>query len=92
MNSSKLRPVERDLKEELENLTQWLGCLTTTVISALSSYWYLQRLRSNIRRHREEQEARIFFSKKIATGNKTNQLSKLSNSIILSVHYLHDHY
>jgi len=44
--------------------------VSTAAISAYASYWYLRRSRSRIRQRREEREARAFFSKKSASGNK----------------------
>lgn len=46
-----------------------LSALAVTSISASASYWYLRRLRSEMRRRREERDARAFFSKKSASGN-----------------------
>jgi len=47
-----------------------LRSISTMVISASASYWYLQRARSRMRQQRDEKEARVFFSKKSASGNK----------------------
>jgi len=44
--------------------------VSTAIISASVSYWYLQRTRRRMRQCREEKEARVFFSKKSASGNK----------------------
>jgi len=44
--------------------------VSTAIISASVSYWYLQRTRRVMRQVREEKEARVFFSKKSASGNK----------------------
>jgi len=44
--------------------------LSTTMLSTAASYWYLQHARRKLRQSREEKEARIFFSKKSASGNK----------------------
>jgi len=44
--------------------------VSTAIISASASYWYLQRARRRMRQFREEKEARVFFSKKSASGNK----------------------
>ena len=41
-------------------------------ISAVASYFFLRSFRSRIRQHRDEMEARDFFSKKSASGNKYN--------------------
>ena len=43
--------------------------VSTAVISASASYWWLQQARRKIRQRREEKEARVFFSKKSASGN-----------------------
>lgn len=46
-----------------------LHTIATGAISTVS-YWYLQRTRDEMRQQREEKEARAFFSKKSASGNK----------------------
>ena len=50
--------------------TSLLRSISTSVISASASYWYIQRARRKLRQRREEREAREFFSKKSASGNK----------------------
>ena len=47
-----------------------LRSIATMVVSTSASYWYLQRSRSKARQQREKREARVFFSKKSASGNK----------------------
>ncbi|KAL9187681.1 hypothetical protein ACHAXT_006059 [Thalassiosira profunda] len=46
-----------------------LRSVSTAVIFASASYWSIQQLRSKARHQREEKEARVFFSKKSASGN-----------------------
>ncbi len=41
-------------------------------LSAVASYCCLRHLKNRIRKHRDEMEARVFFSKKSASGNKYN--------------------
>jgi len=47
-----------------------LRSISTMAISASASYWYIRQARSKMRQQREEKEAREFFSKKSASGNK----------------------
>lgn len=44
--------------------------LAKVIASATASYWYLNFLKSERRRVREERDARLFFSKKSASGNQ----------------------
>jgi hypothetical protein len=47
-----------------------LRSVSTMVISASALYWYIHHARNTMRRLYEEKDARVFFSKTSATGNK----------------------
>ncbi|KAL3801766.1 hypothetical protein HJC23_001162 [Cyclotella cryptica] len=47
-----------------------LSSAVSMAISTSASYWYLRFLKNEARRKREEKDAREFFSKKSASGNK----------------------
>ncbi|KAL7500144.1 hypothetical protein ACHAWT_008627 [Skeletonema menzelii] len=50
-------------------LIEMIRSVAIPTISATASYFYLRHLRNSIRQHRDEMEARDFFSKKSASGN-----------------------
>lgn len=56
-------------KQTIDGMS-FLSSVSFGIISASASYWYLRYLRCEIRRRREEKDAREFFSKKSASGNR----------------------
>jgi len=65
--------VASNRSKELTAESDKLGLLrsvSTMVISASALYWYIHHARSTTRRLYEEKDARVFFSKASATGNK----------------------
>eukprot|EP00569_Conticribra_weissflogii_P003614 CAMPEP_0171346754 /NCGR_PEP_ID=MMETSP0878-20121228/25867_1 /TAXON_ID=67004 /ORGANISM="Thalassiosira weissflogii, Strain CCMP1336" /LENGTH=734 /DNA_ID=CAMNT_0011850545 /DNA_START=131 /DNA_END=2335 /DNA_ORIENTATION=+ len=63
------RQFEAKEKQTMDGMS-FLRSVSFGIISASASYWYLRYLRSEIRRRREEKDAREFFSKKSASGNR----------------------
>jgi TRAP-type C4-dicarboxylate transport system permease small subunit len=52
------------------NITALIRGVVKMAMTASVSYWYIQFLKNERRRIREEKDARQFFSKKSASGNK----------------------
>ena len=72
-HDSFVRGSKSDTKRAGNATTDILSLLRSVSIMAIStsaSYWYLRCLRNEIRRRREERDARDFFSRKSASGNK----------------------
>ncbi|KAL7439952.1 hypothetical protein ACHAXM_012137 [Skeletonema potamos] len=59
-------------KEGSGNIIELFCSVAMTTISAAASYCYLRHLKERMRQYRNEMEARDFFSKKSASGNKYN--------------------
>jgi hypothetical protein len=54
----------------VSGLVTLLHDASDAAMTGSASYWYIRRRRREIRLQREEDEARAFFSKKSASGNK----------------------
>jgi len=54
------------------DIVELIRTVAIPTMSAVASYCYLRHLKNKIRQHRDEMEARDFFSKKSASGNKYN--------------------
>eukprot|EP00985_Skeletonema_marinoi_P002400 scaffold1004_cov116-Skeletonema_marinoi.AAC.2 len=54
------------------DIVELIRAVAIPTMSAVASYCYLRHLKNKIRQHRDEMEARDFFSKKSASGNKYN--------------------
>ncbi len=65
-------PKAKTSKEGSGDITELICSVAITTISATASYCYLRHLKDTIRQHRNEMEARDFFSQKSASGNKYN--------------------
>ena len=59
-------------KKSNNEVFEMIRSVSIPTISATASYFYLRHLKNRIRQHRDEMEAREFFSKKSASGNKYN--------------------
>ena len=59
-------------KKSNNEVFEMIRSVAIPTISATASYFYLRHLKNRIRQHRNEMEAREFFSKKSASGNKYN--------------------
>ena len=57
-------------KKSNNEVFEMIRSVAIPTISATASYFYLRHLKNRIRQHRDEMEAREFFSKKSASGNK----------------------